>query len=121
MISAFYEVAHDRKFGASLDSFRDFMANAVIHQDDDAKAELTGDLEFRTVHTMKGAEADRIFVVDLGTTGEWMSVDQKEELRNIRYVCLTRARRELFLVKGFVASMERAAELLNHPIPRPED
>ena len=61
-----------------------------------------------------------MFVVDLGTTYFWHTDSQREELRNIRYVCLTRARRELFLVKGFVDSMEQASVLLDHPVPRPE-
>lgn len=121
MVMAFYEYAHDKECGQTLKKFQDFMANTIVHLADDAKAEQTGGIEFRTVHAMKGAEADRVFVVDLGTTYSWTTPAQKEELANIRYVCLTRARRELFLVTGFVASMDAAAALVEHPVPRPED
>jgi hypothetical protein len=120
LVLALYEAAHDRPEGSNKEAFANYCSKLITESDAPPGKNLKT-IEFRTVHSMKGGEADRIFLVDLGTT-QWIKTQLGlTELRNIRYVALTRSKRELFLVTGFSEAMDGAVRLLAHPVPRPED
>jgi DNA helicase-2/ATP-dependent DNA helicase PcrA len=80
----------------SLRAFRSAMAMGQTH----AKANSEG-LELSTVHTMKGAESDIVFLLGLceGTFPDYRAIkkDRIEEERNSAFVAVTRARRWLYL------------------------
>lgn len=124
LLQVFYEFAHDRPEGATREKFAGYCAKVLTV---DAPLQNGSKvIQFRSVHSMKGDEADRVFVVSLGFNSdapfwEHMSTLQKQEEMNISYVALTRSRRELYLVQGYHSSMERAEALLKTPLPRPED
>ena len=68
-----------------------------------------------SIHTMKGGEADNIFIYDypkfpytFGKQGE----DEKQQEVNLQYVALTRAKKNLYLIK--VESNNEDDDLLNH-------
>ena len=80
----------------SLSAFRSAMAMGKTH----GKSAQVG-LALSTVHTMKGAEADIVFLVGMceGTFPDYRAFKpaQKEEEKNNAFVAVTRARRLLFL------------------------
>ncbi len=126
LLQIFYEFAHDRPEGATREKFANYCAR--VFTSDDPLIDGSKVVQFRSVHSMKGDEADRVFVVALGFGPDapyqmWdrMSALQQQEERNISYVALTRSRREMYLVQGFHFSMDIASELVKRPVPRPED
>ena len=123
LLKLLYEYAHDRPEGATREKFASHCAR--IFTCDEPLQDGSKVVQFRSVHSMKGDEADRVFVVGLGfgpAAPFWadMSELQKQEEHNISYVALTRSRRELYLVEGFHSSMQVAPDLVRFPVPRPE-
>lgn len=124
LLNVLYEHAHDRPEGATSEKFASHCAKVLTVEDPLVNRSKV--IEFRSVHSMKGDENDRIFVVGLGMGPDspaWphMSPLQQQEELNINYVALTRGKRELYLVEGFHNSMAVAGHLVTNPIKRPED
>ena len=73
---------------ASLQNFKDYEAvfNKIKQIDNDTTAKI----HLHTVHSAKGMEAEKVFVID-----DWFDSEQKI---NMRYVAFTRASDELYVV-----------------------
>lgn len=57
-------------------------------------------IEFSTVHRAKGLEADRVFILVPSKLGQaWGDQEQQVQEQNIKYVALTRAKKELYFVQ----------------------
>lgn len=60
-------------------------------------------VQFSTIHKIKGGEADRVFIIkpELLNAQKYDTKDwQLEQLQNLNYVAITRARQELYFVRG---------------------
>ena len=128
LLDVLYEFAHDRQQGRTQREFCNFAATLVespaIGSDKNTRGRAV--VNFKTIHSFKGMEAPRVFVVSLGLTGDFfkskMSHERWIEEMNLSYVALTRSTHELYLVPDFhAASMRDIGELMRKPVPRPAD
>lgn len=63
------------------------------------EGELPGSIHFSTVHSAKGGEWERVFVLDITAKGIWSPMDSTEaEAKRLFYVAASRAQEELVLV-----------------------
>jgi superfamily I DNA/RNA helicase len=123
LLNVLFEYAHDREFGQTRSAFCNFVTKLVSSETEEVVSRTL--VNFRTVHSFKGMEAPRVFVVALGLTSNYwtekLSPQQLQEEKNLSYVALTRSTRELYLVPDFHrASMQDIGELFRNPVPRPE-
>ena len=78
-------------------------ATSVAQVEQEIEGLFSGDgpcVLLSTVHRAKGLEADRVFVIDNDVTPKWAvrSEESMEQERNIKYVAVTRAKKELVYV-----------------------
>lgn len=67
-----------------------------------------------TIHSVKGEEADRVFILDYPEFPYYfrnMSKDQEEQEKNLQYVAITRAKKSLFLIRINTSNMENISKI----------
>ena len=94
----FMEIAKDCK------NLTDFKGRLAFLKDTILQAPTDSPLTFSTIHGVKGLEFDQVFILDL-VNGEFpssQSLDDPmllEEERRLFYVAMTRAKKELYLLR----------------------
>lgn len=99
-------VAQETEFGEPL-SLSAFLQNITLMRDSDAEEDKTDCVRIMTIHTSKGLEFDRVFLVGL-TEGIFPSArsleerkrDALEEERRLCFVAVTRAKKQLYLTES---------------------
>ena len=99
-------VAQETEFGEPL-SLSAFLQNITLMRDSDAEENKTDCVRIMTIHTSKGLEFDRVFLVGL-TEGIFPSArsleerkrDALEEERRLCFVAVTRAKKQLYLTES---------------------
>lgn len=78
----------------SANSIQELLRNV-----DELFADKTKAIKFATIHKSKGLEAKRVFWLDFDYSFNWIKKDwMKEQENNLRYVAITRAKNELYLI-----------------------
>lgn len=99
-------VTQETEFGEPL-SLSAFLQNITLMRDSDAEEDKTDCVRIMTIHTSKGLEFDRVFLVGL-TEGIFPSArsleerkrDALEEERRLCFVAVTRAKKQLYLTES---------------------
>lgn len=78
----------------SANSIQELLRNV-----DELFADKSKAIKFATIHKSKGLEAKRVFWLDFNYDFHWIKKDwMKEQENNLRYVAITRAKNELYLI-----------------------
>ena len=85
----------------SVNEFLEFLENFLLAYNGENEVNKNYPI-LSTIHQMKGAEADRVFIIDyplMPYSFKDMSSEQRQQELNLKYVAITRAKKELILVR----------------------
>ncbi|WP_072470369.1 ATP-dependent helicase [Urinicoccus massiliensis] len=95
---------HFMEIAKACKNLADFKGRLAFLKDSILQAPEDGPLTFSTIHGVKGLEFDQVFILDL-VNGEFPSLQSLEdplvleEERRLFYVAMTRAKKELYLLR----------------------
>lgn len=95
---------HFMEIAKACKNLADFKGRLAFLKDSILQAPEDGPLTFSTIHGVKGLEFDQVFILDL-INGEFPSLQSLEdplvleEERRLFYVAMTRAKKELYLLR----------------------
>ncbi len=95
---------HFMEIAKACKNLADFKGRLAFFKDSILQAPEDGPLTFSTIHGVKGLEFDQVFILDL-INGEFPSLQSLEdplvleEERRLFYVAMTRAKKELYLLR----------------------